>query len=69
VSDGFVMPDTEEVTGSNPVRPTPFFENLSSVWNPDGSQAPAVSPNKRWSQPWHSGLCIGVPSGLHMVWA
>jgi hypothetical protein len=23
--------DTEEVTGSNPVRPTPFFEILSSA--------------------------------------
>ena len=25
------FPDTEEVTGSNPVRPTPFFEILSSA--------------------------------------
>ena len=25
------FPDTEEVTGSNPVRPTPFFEILSST--------------------------------------
>jgi len=42
--------DTEEVTGSNPVRPTPFFENLSSIESQDGSQAPAVLPNKRWSR-------------------
>jgi hypothetical protein len=26
-----LVPDTEEVTGSNPVRPTPFFENSSRV--------------------------------------
>jgi hypothetical protein len=44
------FPDTEEVTGSNPVRPTPFFENLSSAGIPNGSQAPAVLSNKRWSQ-------------------
>ena len=25
------FPDTQEVTGSNPVRPTPFFEILSST--------------------------------------
>jgi len=25
------FPDTEEVTGSNPVRPTPFFEILSTA--------------------------------------
>ena len=42
--------DAEEVTGSNPVRPTPFFENLSSAGIPNGSQAPAVLSNKRWSQ-------------------
>ena len=51
------FPDTEEVTGSNPVRPTPFFEILSSARNPNGSQAPAVLPNKCWSRHWYLGLC------------
>ena len=41
------FPDTEEVTGSKPVRPTPFFEIPSSVESLDGSQAPPVLPNKR----------------------
>ena len=31
VTDTPEFPDTEEVTGSNPVRPTPFFEILSST--------------------------------------
>ena len=35
-------PDTEEVTGSNPVRPTTFFESLSNAESPNGSQSPAV---------------------------
>jgi len=43
-------PDTEEVTGSNPVRPTPFFENPSSAESLNGSQPAAVLSNKRWSQ-------------------
>jgi hypothetical protein len=55
--------DTEEITGSNPVRPTPFFENLASAGSRDGSHAPAVLPNKRWSQRRHSGLCISRPGG------
>ena len=41
---------TEEVTGSNPVRPTTFFESLSSAESLNGSQPAAVLPNKRWSQ-------------------
>jgi hypothetical protein len=36
------FPDTEEVTGSNPVRPTPFFENKYSGESLDESQRPAV---------------------------
>ena len=32
--------DTEEVTGSNPVRPTPFFEIVSSGSSSNGSQPP-----------------------------
>ena len=31
VADTLKFPDTEEVTGSNPVRPTPFFEILSTA--------------------------------------
>jgi hypothetical protein len=45
--------DTEEVTGSNPVRPTPFFENLSSAGSPKGSQPPAVLLLNRWSEHLH----------------
>jgi hypothetical protein len=41
VTDTPEFPDTEEVTGSNPVRPTPFFENLSSSESLKGSQPPA----------------------------
>jgi hypothetical protein len=44
------MPDTEEVTGSNPVRPTPFFEILSSAGNSNRSQPPAVLAFRRWSE-------------------
>ena len=33
------FPDTEEVTGSNPVRPKTFFENLSSAGSPKGEPA------------------------------
>ena len=44
------FPDTEEVTGSNPVRPTPFFENLSSAKRAKGSQPPAVLLLNRWSE-------------------
>jgi hypothetical protein len=44
------FPDTEEVTGSNPVRPTPFFENPSSTESLQGSQPAAVLSYKRWSQ-------------------
>jgi hypothetical protein len=58
------FPDTEEVTGSNPVRPTRFFEILSSAESQDGSQAPAVLPNKRWSRRGHSGLYTRCPSGF-----
>jgi len=43
-------PDTEEVTGSNPVRPTPFFENPSSAESLNGSQPAAVLSDKRWSR-------------------
>ncbi len=35
---GLNFPDAEEVTGSNPVRPTPFFENQSSAESPNESQ-------------------------------
>jgi hypothetical protein len=31
------FPDTEEVTGSNPVRPTTLFENLSSAGSQKGA--------------------------------
>ena len=44
------LPDTEEVTGSNPVRPTPFFEILSSDESPDESQRPGVLSLRCWSQ-------------------
>src|ERR1700730_8584884 len=56
--------DTEEATGSNPVRPTRFFEILSSAESRDGSQAPAVLRNKRWSRRWHSGLYTRRPGGF-----
>jgi hypothetical protein len=49
-ADGSNFPDTEEVTGSNPVRPTPFFENLSSSESLKGSQPPAVLLLNRWSE-------------------
>ncbi len=55
--------DTEEVTGSNPVRPTPFFEILSGAVSQDGSQAPEVLSNKRWSRRWHSDLSTRRPGG------
>ena len=35
VTDTPEFPDTEEVTGSNPVRPT-LFESLSPPWEPNG---------------------------------
>jgi hypothetical protein len=36
---------------------------LSSAESQDGSQAPAVLPNKRWSRRWHSGASAqGVPA-------
>ena len=50
VTDPLEFPDTEEVTGSNPVRPTPFTEILSSAGSPTGSQAAAVSPHRCWSE-------------------
>ena len=42
--------DTEEVTGSNPVRPTPSSENLSSFKSRKGSQPPAVMSLRCWSE-------------------
>jgi hypothetical protein len=47
---GLDLPDTEEVTGSNPVRPTRFFENLSSAESLDGSQPAADLLPYSWSQ-------------------
>jgi nitrite reductase/ring-hydroxylating ferredoxin subunit len=49
VTDSLEFP-TEEVTGSNPVRPTPFFENPSSAKSPNGSQPPAVLALRCWSE-------------------
>ena len=49
-SAGERFPDTEEVTGSNPVRPTAFFEILSSDDSPNGSQPPAVLALRCWSE-------------------
>ena len=49
-SAGERFPDTEEVTGSNPVRPTPFFENLSNGESHDESQRPAGSSLNSWSE-------------------
>src|ERR1700726_2443285 len=43
------FPDTEEVTGSNPVRPTRFFENPSSGERHNESQRPAVLSLNSWS--------------------
>src|ERR1700734_2106264 len=70
-SAGERFPDTEEVTGSNPVRPTRFSENLSSAGSQKGSQAPAGLPHRCWSehlalQP-ELGDCLrlGVLSGDH----
>jgi hypothetical protein len=54
------MPDTEEVTGSNPVRPTPFFENLSSAGSPKGSQPPAGLLLNRWSE--HPHVTVRIES-------
>ncbi len=42
---GLDFPDTEEVTGSNPVRPTPFFEILYSSESLNESQPPATLPH------------------------
>jgi hypothetical protein len=44
------FPDTEEVTGSNPVRPTPFFEFLSSDESLDESQRAGVLSLRCWSE-------------------
>ena len=49
-SHGSTVPDTEEVTSSNLVRPTAFFENLSSSESLKGSQPPAVLLLNRWSE-------------------
>ncbi len=38
------FPDTEEVTGSNPVRPTIFFENLSSTGSQMGASHLRIYP-------------------------
>jgi hypothetical protein len=63
-SAGERFPDTEEVTSSNLVRPTRFFEILPSAESQDGSQAPAVLRNKRWSRRWYSGLYTRRPGGF-----
>ncbi len=44
------FPDTEEVTGSNPVRPTTFFEIVSSGESRNESQPPAVLALRCWSE-------------------
>jgi hypothetical protein len=44
------FPDTEEVTGSNPVRPTTFFEIVSSGESHNESQPPAVLSLRCWSE-------------------
>jgi hypothetical protein len=61
-SAGERFPDTEEVTGSNPVRPTPFFENPSSGESPNESQRPGVLPNSGWSE--HSCGGLAAADGL-----
>jgi hypothetical protein len=56
-------PDTEEVTGSNPVRPTQFFEILSSAKGPKGSQPPAALALRCWSEHstvWSTGRLFPV---------
>ena len=69
VTDTPEFPDTEEVTGSNPVRPTPFFENLSSGESHNESQRPAVLSLNSWSErstlrPTHGfPRRFGAPSG------
>ena len=45
---GLDFPNTEEVTGSNPVRPTTFFEILSSTESPNESQRPVALSRNRW---------------------
>jgi hypothetical protein len=50
VTDTPKFPDTEEVTGSNPVRPTPFFEIVSTGESLNESQPPAVLRLNRWSE-------------------
>jgi len=60
VTDTPEFPDTEEVTGSNPVRPTRLFETLSSAGTPNGSQAPAGLSYKCWSWRWHEPPCVGA---------
>ena len=58
------FPGTEEVTGSNPVRPTTFFENPSSAGSPNGSQPPAVSPsNRRLTRAFTVRVCAREPPG------
>ena len=42
---GLDFPDTEEVTGSNPVRPTPFFEILRDCESRNESQKSIVILN------------------------
>ena len=56
VTDTPEPPDTEEVTDSNPVRPTRFFENLSSGESHNWGQRPAVlslNSSLRPAQPGH----------------
>ena len=49
VADTLEFPDTEEVSCSNPVRPTRFFENLSSA-EPKWEPAICVLALRRWSE-------------------
>ena len=56
---GLDFPDTEEVTSSNLVRPTQFFENLSSIYSLNGSQTPAVLVQQRRSRHWRFSLAAG----------
>jgi hypothetical protein len=49
-SAGERFPDTEEVTSSNLVRPTTFFEIVSSGESRSESQPPAALPCCCWSE-------------------
>jgi hypothetical protein len=68
VTDAPEFPDTEEVTSSNLVRPTQFFENLSGANSADGSQPPAVLALRCWSEHRRFGSTPTAGSLIDALW-